>query len=64
MKKDKSPSPEGLNLGFYHQFWDICWAEVFRARCSWLENGVFPPSFNMTNISIIPKGGGQTSMKY
>ena len=63
MQADKCPGPDGFNPGFYQQFWDTCGSEVFQAGCQWLENGVLPPHVNSTNITLIPKGNSQTSMK-
>ncbi|XP_058756815.1 uncharacterized protein LOC131630038 [Vicia villosa] len=63
MQADKSPSPDGFNPGFYHQFWDLCGDEIFNASCSWLESGIFPEKLNSTNITLIPKGDSQSTMK-
>jgi len=63
MQVDKCPGPDGFNLGFYQHFWDTCGHEVYQACCRWLESGAFPPHVNSTNITLIPKGDSQTSMK-
>ncbi|CAK8563776.1 unnamed protein product [Lathyrus sativus] len=63
MQADKSPSPGDFNPGFYHQFWYTCGIEIFNASCAWLESGIFPHSLNMANITLIPKGEVQTSLK-
>jgi hypothetical protein len=41
----------------------MCGSEIYQAGCSWLANGVFPPHLNSANISLIPKGDSQKSMK-
>ncbi|XP_058761438.1 uncharacterized protein LOC131634832 [Vicia villosa] len=64
MQVDKILGQDNFNLGFYHQFWDICRVEIFNARCLWLERGSFPEKLNMTNITLIPKGDSQSTMKY
>jgi hypothetical protein len=63
MQADKCPGPNGFNPGFYQHFWDTCGHEVYQAGCQWLANDVFPPHVNSTNITLIPKGDSQTSMK-
>jgi len=37
--------------------------EIFKQCCGWLDSGVLPPTLNMTNIALIPKGDSQVSMK-
>jgi len=37
--------------------------EVYQAGCHWLASGSFPLHVNSNNITLIPKGGSQTSMK-
>jgi len=63
MQADKCPGPDGFDPGFYRNFWNTCGQEVFHAGCSWLAEGVFPPNLNSTNITLIPKGDTQESMK-
>ncbi|XP_058767513.1 uncharacterized protein LOC131641227 [Vicia villosa] len=63
MQADKSPGPDGFNPGFYHHFWDTCGTNIFQAVCGWLETGSVPQSLNKTNITFIPKGDTQTTMK-
>lgn len=31
MQGDKSPSPDDFNPGFYHQLWDTCGTDIFKA---------------------------------
>jgi hypothetical protein len=52
-----------LSPGFFKSFWSSCGTYIFEAACYWLDNGVLPPSLNSTNITLIPKGDTQTSMK-
>lgn len=63
MQADKCPRADGFNPGFYRNFWNMCGKEVYDAGCSWLAAGVFPPNLNSTNITLIPKGETQASMK-
>ena len=63
MQADKCPGPDGFNPGFYQIFWNMCGSEIHKAGCEWLENGMFPPHLNSTNIALIPKGDAQTTMK-
>ncbi|GAU10142.1 hypothetical protein TSUD_420060, partial [Trifolium subterraneum] len=63
MKPDKCPGPDGFNPGFFQHFWPTCGQEIFQQCCSWLATGAFPPTLNMTNIALIPKGDSQVSMK-
>jgi hypothetical protein len=63
MEADKCPGPDEFSTGFYQYSWEICGNEIFEAGCSWQDNGVFPPNFNSTNITLIPKGETQTSMR-
>jgi hypothetical protein len=63
MQADKSPGPDGYNPGFYQHFWELCSLDIFTAGCQWLNSGVFPPNLNSTNITLIPKGESQSSMK-
>ena len=63
MQANKCSGPDGFNPGFYQHFWDMCGIEIYQAGCEWLLQGVFPPHINSTNIALIPKGDGQTSME-
>jgi hypothetical protein len=63
MHPDKCPGLDGYNPGFYQQFWNLCSDEIFQQCCAWLDTGQFPASLNMANISLIPKGNSQTTMK-
>ncbi|CAJ2652404.1 unnamed protein product [Trifolium pratense] len=63
MHSDKCPGPDGFNPGFYQHFWNLCSQDIFHECCSWLHSGQFPPTLNMTNISLIPKGEVQSTMK-
>ncbi|PNX88544.1 ribonuclease H, partial [Trifolium pratense] len=40
-----------------------CGQEIFQQCCNWLTIGTFPANLNSTNISLIPKGDSQVSMK-
>jgi hypothetical protein len=63
MQADKCSGPDGFNPKFFQHFWNLFGLEIYNAGCSWLEDGVFPPNLNTTNIALIPKGESQISMK-
>lgn len=63
MGNDKCPGPDGFNPCFFKSFWSSCGTDIFEAACFWLDNGSFPPCLNSTNITLIPKGDTQSSMK-
>lgn len=63
MHSDKSPGPDGFNLGFFKQAWDLCGKDIFEVCCFWLERGYFPTSVNDTNIALIPKRDNPETMK-
>jgi len=63
MHPDKCPGPDGYSLGFYQHFWNMCSNDISKECCNWLTTSHFPPDLNMTNISLIPKGNIQHSMK-
>jgi hypothetical protein len=63
MQADKCPRSDGFNPGFYQHFWDTCGDEVYQAGCQWITGGAFQPHVNSPNITLIPKGDSQTSMK-
>lgn len=49
---DKAPGPDGLNLAFYHRFWDMCGDEILKACITWLNEGTIPSSLGDTNIIL------------
>jgi len=63
MQANKCLGPDGFNPGFYQHFWDTCGHGVYQAGFHCLASGAFPPHVNSTNITLIPKGDSQTSMK-
>jgi len=63
MQVDKCPGSDGFNPAFYQNFWSMCGTEIYQAGCYWLAEGAFPPELNSTNITLIPKGDTQESMK-
>ncbi|WJX78361.1 hypothetical protein P8452_61592 [Trifolium repens] len=63
MHPDKSPGPDGFNLAFYQNFWELCGDEVFTAVKEWLGRGYFPSTLNETNICLIPKCDNPSSMR-
>jgi len=63
MNNDKCPWPDGYNPDFYKHFWSNCGNDVFEAVRGWLNTRIFPTNLNSTNITLIPKGDIQNSMK-
>ncbi|XP_019166974.1 PREDICTED: uncharacterized protein LOC109162747 [Ipomoea nil] len=55
MYPDKAPGPDGLNPGFYQQFWEIVGRDVSGFITNALNSCVFPEGLNDTNIVLIPK---------
>jgi len=63
MHPDKCPDPDGFNPSFFQQFWYVCNSDIFQECCAWLNHNHFPLSLNSTNITLIPKGNEQKTMK-
>ncbi|XP_019185254.1 PREDICTED: uncharacterized protein LOC109180221 [Ipomoea nil] len=55
MYPDKAPGPDGLNPGFYQQFWEIVGGHVSGFIMNALNSCVFPEGLNDTNIVLVPK---------
>ncbi|XP_019170561.1 PREDICTED: uncharacterized protein LOC109166130 [Ipomoea nil] len=55
MYPDKAPGPDGLNPGFYQQFWEIVGGDVSDFIMNALNSCEFPEGLNDTNIVLIPK---------
>ncbi|XP_019195702.1 PREDICTED: uncharacterized protein LOC109189548 [Ipomoea nil] len=55
MFSDKAPGPDGMNLGFYQQFWDIVGADVTDFVLECLNSGSLPAGLNESNVVLIPK---------
>ncbi|XP_019172758.1 PREDICTED: uncharacterized protein LOC109168171 [Ipomoea nil] len=51
----KAPGPDGLNSGFYQQFWEVVGGDVSDFITNALNSCVFPEGLNDTNIVLIPK---------
>ena len=63
MHPEKSPGPDGLNLGFYQRFWPLISDQIFSTTSQWLSTGAFPLGLNNTLIVLIPKCENPSSMK-
>ena len=55
MHPDKAPGPNGMNPGFYQQFWDIVGEDVTNACLHNLNNAFIPSGLNSTIIVLVPK---------
>lgn len=42
MNSDFAPGPDGINPAFYKRLWDLAGMDIFKACCSWLDNGMLP----------------------
>ncbi|XP_058746692.1 uncharacterized protein LOC131619632 [Vicia villosa] len=63
MHPDKSSGPNGFNLAFYLNFWEICGDNIFNEAKLWLNKGFFyPDKLNDTIIFLIPNCGNPTNM--
>ncbi|XP_019175839.1 PREDICTED: uncharacterized protein LOC109171159 [Ipomoea nil] len=52
---DKAPGPDGMNPGFYQNFWDVVGSDVATFIRNSLNNCSLPDGLNETNIILIPK---------
>ena len=55
MHPDKAPRPDGMNPGFFQNYWDVVSDDVTAACLFNLNNGVMPSGLNSTSIVLVPK---------
>ncbi|XP_019157741.1 PREDICTED: uncharacterized protein LOC109154396 [Ipomoea nil] len=55
MFPDKAPDPDGMNLGFYQNYWDVVGEDVSEFIVNCLNTRTFPAELNDTDIVLIPK---------
>ncbi|XP_031120574.1 uncharacterized protein LOC116023707 [Ipomoea triloba] len=55
MFPDKALGPDGMNPGFYQQFWDVVGSDVSSFILHCLNTCSFPSGLNDTNVVFIPK---------
>jgi len=51
----KSPGPDGINLGFTKEFWDLLHEDLMRFLVDFHQNGKLTKGLNSTFIALIPK---------
>ncbi|GAU34874.1 hypothetical protein TSUD_19540 [Trifolium subterraneum] len=51
----KSPGPDGINFGFFKDFWDELRGDVMRFISEFHRNGKLTKGINATFIALIPK---------
>ncbi|XP_019176340.1 PREDICTED: uncharacterized protein LOC109171740 [Ipomoea nil] len=54
MFPDKAPGPDGMNLGFYQNFWDIVGGDISSFIVNCLNTCSFPPGLNDTDVRMKP----------
>ncbi|GKV13708.1 hypothetical protein SLEP1_g24695 [Rubroshorea leprosula] len=59
----KAPGPDGMNAGFFKQYWPIIGQEVTTAVLQFLNDGIMANGLNKTHIVLIPKKKNPVSMK-
>ncbi|XP_019195011.1 PREDICTED: uncharacterized protein LOC109188829 [Ipomoea nil] len=55
MFPDKAPGPDGMNPGFYQEYWDIVGGDVSKFIVNCLNSCSLPEGLNDTNVVLIPK---------
>lgn len=53
----KSPRPDGFNLGFFQDCWDIIKENLLRVLDEFLDNGKLAQGCNSSFLVLIPKEG-------
>ena len=51
----KAPGPEGMPPLFFQHFWSTSGMVVTKTVLDFLNFGIFPPNFNDTHITLVPK---------
>ncbi|GAU46317.1 hypothetical protein TSUD_243380, partial [Trifolium subterraneum] len=51
----KSPGPDGVNIGFFKDFWDLLKVDLLNFFAEFHRNGVLTKGINSTFIALIPK---------
>lgn len=54
----KSPGPDGFNLGFYKECWDVVKEDIMRVMREFYENWRLVRGSNSSFIVLIPKKEG------
>ncbi|XP_030478290.1 uncharacterized protein LOC115695360 [Cannabis sativa] len=55
MHLDKSPSPDGMTLGFFQKSWAIVKGDIIHMVSQFFHHGLFPSNLNKTILVLIPK---------
>jgi hypothetical protein len=51
----KCPGPDGINLGFFKDFWDVLKIDLLNFFGEFFRNGKLTKGLNSTFIALIPK---------
>lgn len=62
MSPFKPPGPNGFNVGFCQDHWEVIGTNVSKAMLDFLNNGLMATGLNHTHISLVPKVNSPTSM--
>ncbi|CAH9109059.1 unnamed protein product [Cuscuta epithymum] len=62
MHPDKSPGPDGMNSGFFQNYWNIVGNDVVDFCVNCFEHGQIPLAVNQTNLVLVPKKTKPESM--
>ena len=64
MHPNKAPGPNGMSPSFFQNFWQIVGNDIIECCLNFLNHGVMPKDFNVTDIALIPKCTNPERMTY
>lgn len=59
----RAPGPDSLTTSFNQQYWDIVGPSITTEVRWFFQTGMFPPTWNHTNLCLIPKIEQSKTMK-